>query len=436
MRLWSILALVVPFGDAFAQERVRLVETFPTGYQYRVSCRVDIKGTLTLPPDKDRKGPDSLPLTGTSAIDYDERILPVLSAHPGDRTLRVYRRMDFQRKVGEQNQEMSLRPEARRLVLLRHKQFEVPFSPDGPLLWNEIDLVRTDVFTPALANLLPEGEVKSGDVWFAREPALRELTDLEKLDGAKLTCTFQTVTTLVGRRLARVKFEGWVQGVGEDGPARHQLDGYYLFDLESRHLTYLFVKGNHSLLDKDGKAQGNIEGTFVLTRQPTEGLRELSDEAVRGLSLEPSEANTRLLMDLPDLGVRFLYPRRWRVASVNGTQIALDESRGGGLLISLADPAKTPTGAQFLTEARTWLNGKKAGIHAQTPPQALSGAPHLEFFHLDVDLDKQRVWLNYYVARFAAGGATFVARLTGPDQIVLRQDVERIVRSFSVGPKK
>src|SRR5207253_2230370 len=98
-----------------------------------------------------------------------------------------------------------------------------------------------------------------------------------------------------------------------------------------------------------------VEGTFVLTRDPLTLARELTDADLRGVSLEPNEENTLLLYEQAELGVRFLHPRRWRVAGVAGKQIALDEKKGNGLLLTLETAAKLPTAAQFHQEARTWL---------------------------------------------------------------------------------
>src|SRR5262249_22315628 len=58
-----------------AEESARLQEQFPAGYQYHVSTRVQLSGTLTLPPEKDKPAPKPLPITGESAIDYDERVV-------------------------------------------------------------------------------------------------------------------------------------------------------------------------------------------------------------------------------------------------------------------------------------------------------------------------------------------------------------------------
>src|SRR5438046_4417036 len=58
-----------------------------------------------------------------------------IHSFPTRRSSDLFHKMDFQRKVGEQLQQYNLRPEIRRMVLLRHNQVEVPFSPDGPLQW-------------------------------------------------------------------------------------------------------------------------------------------------------------------------------------------------------------------------------------------------------------------------------------------------------------
>jgi len=419
-----------------AQEAAWLRERFPAGYQYRVSARVELAGTLTLPPEKGQTAPKKVTITGRSGIDYDERILGHGKNDQVDKTIRVYGKLDFERKVAEQLQQNSLRPAVRRLVILRHNQLEVPFSPDGPLTWGEIDLVRTDVFTPALAGLLPDRAVRVGDRWNATASAVQELTDLERIEEGGLACKLVQFTTMTNRRHARVDFTGTVRGVGEDGPNRQQLDGTLLFDLESNHLSYLSMRGVQTLLEKDGQASGQVEGTFVLTRQPGSS-RDLSDEALRTLRVEPDEDNTLLLFDDPDLGVRLLYPRRWRVAGVHGKQVALDEKRGSGLLLTPEPLTRVPTARQFLGESRAWLEQQKATILRAEGPSSVPGAAQgLEHFTLDVEANRQRFLMDYYVIRQGNGGATLTARLLPADWQGLQADVRRIARSVQITRKQ
>ena len=174
----GLLTLSMGLPAARAEDPLRLLEVFPSGYQYHVSTRVELSGSLTLPAEKGKATPKPLSVSGDSAIEYDERVLTVDKNGLVQKTARVYRKMEFQRKIGEQPQETSLRPEARKMVVLRHKNQEVPFSPDGPLTWGEIDLVRTDVFAPALTGLLPDKAVQVDDRWKASALAIQELTDL------------------------------------------------------------------------------------------------------------------------------------------------------------------------------------------------------------------------------------------------------------------
>jgi hypothetical protein len=424
----------VTVGAAWGGETVQLQERFAPGYQYRVRSRVELTGSLTPEPVKGKVTPRPLDVQGESAIDYDERVLDVAADGQVRKTVRLVARMDFRRTVGGRPQQTSMRPAVARLVLLRRGTTEVPFSPDGPLTWGEIDLVRTDVFTPALAGLLPGRPVSLGDRWPASVPAIAELTDMEHIEGG-LECRLEQVTTLEGRRHARVAFTGTVRGTTEDGPARQQLDGYFFFDLESGHLSYLHLDGRHALLDKDGREVGQVKGRFVLSRQVLSGIPGLTDEALRGVALEPDAGNTLLLYDNPDLGLRFLHPRRWRVAGVRGTQVTLDSADGSGLVITPDGPRRVPTGEQFLAESRTWLQGQKARLLRTEPVRRIRFDPPLEHFALGVELGGQKFLMDYFVARQGAGGATVAARLLPADQDNLRKEVERIALSLEFRPK-
>jgi hypothetical protein len=435
--LLALAMLLVPTAALGAEDAVRLREAFVPGYQYHVSCRVELSGALTLPLEKDQKTPRSLAVSGTSAIEYDERILKRGKEEEVEKTFRIYRKIDFQRKVGGREQESTIRPAVRRLVILRNKNTKVPFSPDGPLLWGEIDLVRTDVFTPALVGLLPDKAVGPGQRWTAARKAIQELTDMEKIDEGSVTCKFEQFTRLARRRHARIGFSGTVRGTNEDGPNRQQLEGYFFFDLESGHISYLYLKGTQFMLNKDGKVQGKIVGHFTLTRQANRRHKDLSDEALRDITLEPNAGNTLLLYDNLDLGVKFLYPRRWRVAGVRGRQVALDEVQGNGLLLTLEPLAQLPTAAQFMKESRTWLGQQKARVLRLDNPRRLQNAPRsLDHFAIDAEVARQRVWLDYFVVRQqGTGGATLAARLMPKELAGLRKEVEGIARSVRITKK-
>jgi hypothetical protein len=344
--------------------------------------------------------------------------------------------MDFRRRVGEQQEESALRADVRRMVLLRFKQSEVPFSPDGPLTWSEIDRVRTDVFTPALAALLPDKDVKPGAYWNVGVLAVEELTDLDQITDGKIECKLEEVVTKNGRRFAQVSFKGTVAGKNEDGPNRQQLDGHFFFNLQSNHLSYLFMNGTSWLLDNEGKPGGKIEGRYVLTRR-LEKSSDLDDSVVRKLTVEPNPENTKLLFDEPGLGVRFLYSRRWTVRQADARQILLDEPQGGGLVITLDPLTKTPTVAALQAEVNALLTKQSAKtIKAESARKIRFAPEELEHFRYEVEMGKDRLVLDYYLGRQANGGATFAGRYPANDAKALQDEVQAIAESLKLVPPK
>ncbi len=423
-------------ASSVAEEPVRLREVASAGSQYHVSTRVEINGSLSLPADKDKQAPKPLTIKGESSIDYDERILSVATDRQVEKTLRIYSRIDFQRKVGEQEQQSTIRPAVRRLVVLRNNNVEVPFSPDGPLMWHEIDLVRTDVFTPALVGMLPDRAVKIGDRWTAATPAIQELTDMEKINEGKIECRLEEIITTEKdkSRRARISFSGTVGGTNEDGPNRQQLDGFFYFDLDQDYISYITLDGTSSMLNKQGDVMGTIKGRFVLTRLPLRQSRDLSDDALKGLAVEPTDELTRMLFEDTDLGVRFLYPRRWRIAHADGNRIDLDGADGNGLRLVVEPLRNLPTAAQFLDDTRRWLNDQKAKILRTEQPRRLQTPPdELESFALEAEIKDQQLRLDYYVARQKSGGATLSARLLPTKQLGdVQKEVEGIARSLVI----
>src|SRR5438270_2201553 len=207
-----LIVFLVHAQTGQAEDPISLRERFSPGYQYHVSTRVELSGQLAMPADKKPTGGKTLAVSGESAIEYDERVLHAAADGTVQKTLRIYRRIDFQRKVGDQPQESTIRAPVRRLVVLRRNNVEVPFSPDGPLMWGEIDLVRTDVFTPALTGLFPKRPVQPGDSWNADTSAIQELTDMDRINDGRVDCRFEQITEVSGRRYARVSILGSVRG--------------------------------------------------------------------------------------------------------------------------------------------------------------------------------------------------------------------------------
>ncbi len=431
----TVLLLASLGGRAAAQE-VTLSEPFKPGHTTKVEIQVKLTGKLSLPSTEKGKPGQLVTVAGTSKLAYEERVL-----QPDDATLlktvRAYREVEFERTVGGAKQDAGIRPSVRRMVVIKAGERKAPFSPDGPMTWGELDVVRTDVFNPALIpGLLPPNAVKPGQAWKASAAAVAELTDMEKVEEGAIAVEFVGATKVGGKQLARLKIGGTVRGVNEDGPNRQKLDGTAYFDPEAGILTYLSVKGTKELLDGKGQTVGVIEGQFAMTRTAVAKMPpDLSDASLRDLDLKPGAENTLLLYDNADLGVRFLHPRGWRVGAVQGKQVTLDHAAGGGLLLTVEAGAKVPTADEYLKETLAVLEKQKATVTATEKPVRVRADPvQLDRFALDATIGANKLRLEYAVLRQTDGGATIAATLPAADAD-LRPEVARIVRSLSVTKK-
>jgi hypothetical protein len=417
-------------SGARADEPQHLRETFHEGQLFRVQSRMRGQTHLSL-QDKDRKKVENLTKTDESSLDYVERILERDPDGLPSRTLRWYDRINYQRVVGTETLESTIRESVRRLVVVRDGHLKAPFSPDGPLLLSEIELVRVDVFTPMLRGLLPAKPVRPGDSWKAGLAAVRELTDVEKPDG-DLLCRFIEVRPENGRKVAVVSFQGVIRGIGEDGPTRHELDGRFLFDLDASYLRFLSLRGKQVLLDADGQEAGHVEGTLTIAREPLASHPKLSDASLQGLALREDGDNTLLLYEDEELGVRFLYPRRWRVHARQGRQIMIDADHGNGILLTVLSAKEVPTAGQFARESSEFLQGQAAKLLGSTGAKKIQSQPEVEMFTFEVEMQKLRLFLDYYIVRHTTAGATLAARIVPQHARELRPEVERIARSVVV----
>jgi hypothetical protein len=429
-----------PFSPlARAEDVIAMSEEFRPGYATRVDVVVSLEGKLSMPLEKD-KAPQIVAMSGRSRILYDERVLPPdqLGAL---KTIRGYREVEFTRTIGNAQQEAGIRSTVRRMVVMKSENRRAPFSPDGPLTWGEIDVVRTDVFTPTvIPGLLPMGKVRKGQTWKATAAAVAELTDMEKIDAGEVTVEFAGATVIAGRNTARLNISGTIRGVNEDGPNQQKLDGHAFFDLEGGLVTYLSLRGTHELLDGKGQTVGRIEGQFTMSRSLLKALPpDLSDTSLQDLDLKPNLENCLLLYDNPQLGVHFLYPRGWRVGVVQGRQVTIDHARGAGVFVTLEPATRLPAAADYQKEVAEFLRKQKnAQIGDLGQPVRVRTDPVvLDRFGFDASfaMDKDKVRMECAVLKQTDGGATIAATIPAADAAVLKQEVERIIRSVSITKK-
>jgi hypothetical protein len=426
----AILVSAMSVDKLSAQsDMYRLAEVFDPGKRYRVEVKVEMAGEVAVPGTKEQPA-KSVRTVGASLSSYAERVLPA-DEDRAARVVRLYRELNFQRVIGDREQKADVRASVRRMVVMRNPAgAKVPFSPDGPFTWGEIDAVRTDLFIPVLVpGLLPGKDVTPGDDWPVAAAAVTDLTEMEKIVDGGLKMKFVSTVTVGGKKMARLALSGTVTGITEDGPCRDTLDGTAYFDLDAGMLTHFSLNGTHELLDPSGKVTGKITGRFTLSRKPAEA-DDLTDRSLELVVLKPTPENTLLFYNNPDLGVRFVYPRSWRVGTVQGKQVSLEHTRkGGGILVTLEPPAKVPTANQFLAEARDQVKALKGKVLGEQRP-TVTGS--FDRFSLDAEIGGQDVKLVYAILRTPDGGATFAARLPEADAAELGREIDRILKDLEL----
>jgi hypothetical protein len=414
-----------------AQDAITLTEAFAPGTQYTVNLKTDMTGELTLPSSGGSKAPQTVAMTGSSKLVYTERVLT--AAEGGAlRVVRQYRDVAFQRTTGSREQLATLRGSVSRLVVMRNEAgAKVPFSPDGPLTWGEIDAIRTDLFTPVLAaGLLPEKPVKPGDSWPISKSAQQDLTEMSPVESSTLKITFVSMVTVKDQPMARLSLSGTVTGATEDGPGVQTIDGTMYFNTKTRMLTYISIKGTQELQDGKKNRVGKIYGNFTLNREPVDAKTTITDDTLKDVALSPTPENTLLLYDNRELGVRFVHPRSWRIGAVQGKQITLEHTRkGGAILLTREELAQLPTPEAFLREARDQVAKLKGTVLAADGPKD-------NRFNLDAEINGKKLKLSYAIVRGETAGATLAARFPLAEEKEMSADLERILKGFEVSNKK
>lgn len=408
-----------------AADNYRLGETFSIGNRFRIQTTTELSGSMLFTQNNQTKKP--IQIKGISQIDFDETILALDSSQKVNMSLRDYRKFELSRTLDGQKQETTLRPEVRRLALSRQGLKKIPFSLETFLTWNELDLIRTEVFPCALASLFPSRSIGLNESWSAGLEAVQELTDLELLESSQVACKLDSVNLVNNRQTARISFLGKASGINEDGPNTQILDGYIFFDCETRHLSFLYLKGTSILKNKEGKDVGRIEGRYTLSR---EMLPAVQLENKNLAQYQPDVNNTRLLFESPGTAFSFHYPREWKVTSQSDFQATLDHSKEAGLLITKEKASKYTSTAIYRDEVLAFIRQQQLRIESQSGIQVVGGTPGLEFFSWDVQIESRRMHLLYFVYRLGQNIFTFACRCPQENKTSLRSDMIKIVISI------
>jgi hypothetical protein len=415
--------------------KIRLQEKYRTGDEYQVETTSTVNGVLQKTSDSKQQTADlSIKKTGTAKSLYQERVLAVDQGLLATKTIRRYQRLSAQQTIGDQTESAQLREAVRNIVLIRDSTRDVTFSPDGPMTLAELEQVRTDVFLPRLAGLLPTQQVGIGDNWTASSQAVQELTDLQQIQSGQLQCTLREIKKSANSDLAVVTISGKVTGTGPLGPNEQTLQGKYHFELVAQRLTSLQFEVTSIILDKNKKKVGDLTASYRLVREFKTPSPQPSPAEGRGrddTGLDPTEENTLLLARETKLGVELTHSRRWAPRPPGDKQWIIDGPSGSGLTIQFEQANKIPDAQQLQKEIETTLSKAAQGLKAEPDPAGWTetnrSAQRLSW--RGSQNGKEYVF-DYFLWKQGEKGAIVAARYFAPEAREAQRDAERIVRSL------
>ncbi len=265
-------------------------------------------------------------------IRYDEKTLEMPETPDGRaQSVRYYHNISAVVKVEQDGIKPVLRPERRLIGAEADGRRRTLFSPRGTLTRKELELIDIVADSLLLDRLLPARPVAVGDKWKLPETLLVALLGLDEAEKAEVQSTLADVTDDV----ARFELAGTVEGTTDGVATTIELKAKYRFNRKTNRIDWI------GLLVKEDRGIGHVAaGLNVIARlqlriaplADAKSSANLTDAALEGFDLEPTDELTRLVY-LPEKGDwQFTYDRRWHVTDDRGELVVLQMLDRGELI--------------------------------------------------------------------------------------------------------
>jgi hypothetical protein len=323
--VWAILLVLLVSSATFAADRVEVREERVAGRVFEVKVDLKVEGKVFPQPG----AAQALPLTVKARFGYVERPLEGAGREAQQlRSVRHYTTASAAIEAGKQVSNATLRESVQLVVAQGTVAGMDLFSPSGPLTFGELELLRVPCDSLGLTALLPTSELETGETWKPADWVLPLLCGIEAAEKSELECKLESVTGGV----ARVAFQGSIQGATLGAATAVKLEGHFLYDLGKKHLVR-FEATQSERRNVGAVSQGmDVKAQIVVQRSIVEEPSKLTDKDLAGLPLEANEASRLLMLDAPDWNVRFFHDRNWHLFHQSGETTILRLLDKGGLI--------------------------------------------------------------------------------------------------------
>lgn len=322
----------------------------------RTILELSARGVLKPAAPEGQPEPKPVPLKVESRFDFTER---PLKGGPSGRVIRRVNQAAVAINGTDRPMAHVVRPEVATLVAERRDGSVFTYSPGGPLLRSELDLVQGPADPLFLPSLLPDRPVSAGETWEIGTDAARALSDYEALAANTLRGKLESLDAAK----AMIKIAGEVRGAARGGEGTITIDGTLEFDRAARLIGRLDL--NRKEVRKPGQVEAGLdfEGTLVVERSRCDVPPELADAVLAALPLdEPAEGLALLQFAPPDGRYALLHDRDWHLFWDDARLAVLKRLDRGELLAQCnlavgpnAGPGRHQDPAQFRDDIRRAL---------------------------------------------------------------------------------
>jgi hypothetical protein len=316
-----IVGLTLVAADETATGKYTLQERYAVSDQFQNRVHLLIRGEI-------QAGKEQRSLSGQALLEFEERVATLgADAEPKD-MIRLYTDARAKFVMGEHEDPRQLRPERRLLIAQRADNDLIVWTPAGPLVSEERELVE-DVLDPCRLNgLMPIDEVAIGDTWKPEAFAIQRAFDLDHFIESTVECKLESVNE--GK--AMITIAGVTHGISLGTAAKSKVEATLTYNLAEA----LIEKAQWRQVD--GRNGGpvspmgayDVHITIDRKRQPNE---KLTDQIVSTISTEPKQGAMLLAFTHPEQGVRFHHGRDWHVTTVTNNRVVMRKI-GGDVLVA------------------------------------------------------------------------------------------------------
>lgn len=286
---------------------IRLVPTVTAGKLQGVLAAVEMEGELRLNPDG--KGVTTRPMRVTANLAFDEKTLEADQGHHRH-VVRSYKKAEAEIKVGGAKPLSNvLRDDVKLICVKTSDESATVYSPLGPMLRDELELLKIPGDPIVWNALLPTKPVTPGDTWKPADTTLAKLLNIEVITQANVTAKLVEVKG----GLAMMELDGSVAGAVAGIATDLNLKAKYNFDVAKRQVTWLALGVAEKRAIGHAVPGYDITARVRISAVPLTASAELADGLLKSFDLKLSSGSTLLSHDSPEGAFQVLHDRRWHV---------------------------------------------------------------------------------------------------------------------------